>query len=71
MVYYRLIDTRECAGILWPTLMKLNGTSLSVMHGAGNAPLAAIVKLAAVKTAALPALSSLNIWVRLEQRERE
>jgi len=51
--------------------MKHNGTSLSVMNGAGNAPLAAIVEFAAVKTAALPALLCLNIWVRSEQRERE
>ena len=53
------------------TLMKLHGTSLSVMNGAGHAPLAAIVEFAAVKSAALPALPCLNIWVRLEQRERE
>ena len=59
------------AGILSTTLVKLDGTSLSVMNGARNAPVAAIVELAAVKTAALPALSCLHIWVRLEQRERE
>jgi hypothetical protein len=69
--FNRLIDTGECGGILSATLMKFNGTSLSVMNGTGNAPLAAVVELAAVKTAALPARSHLSIWVRWEQRERE